>query len=436
MPGLGSGACTQAVGQGASKPRGIVVITADDLGWRDVGAYGLQTVATPALDRLVHEGVAFDYAFDVVSSCSSSRAALATGQYPHTNGVMGLVHRHPELSLPIDHPNIIRTLSGSGYATAIQGKWHLSSVEEPSAFGYDDYLLTDFDQVIRCTDDALAFLEKKGEGPFYLELNYMQTHRNIFGKFLQAQGFEVSLDDAEVPAWWGLPDWLEIREEVAGYFSQLKWMDALIGELLDGMDTMGLTNDPLVVFISDNGPAFPGCKTTLYDRGVGTPLMFRWPAVLSPGRLDELVSSVDIAPTILELAGAPTLASAQGRSLAPLLLGAPGWEPAVALFSEMERHVALRPARAVRTRDYKYIRNFTDDPWGSGDGKGVWKGLLALEPEQTWHEARVPEELYALNDDPLERNNLAGESAHAETLAAMRARLEEHMVTTDDFRRV
>jgi len=418
---------------GRQEPQGVILITADDLGWKDVGAYGLQTIATPSMDRLVAEGISFDFAFDVVSTCSSSRATYATGQYPHTHGVTGLVHRHPELSLPSDRDTVIRALKDAGFRTGIQGKWHLSAVEQPDSFGFDQYIATPIDQVIRDSVDALAFLERRIDDRFYLELNYMQPHRDIYGNYPQEAGYEVDVDEAVPPEWWGLPNWPEIREEVAGYFSRVLWMDALIGEILDGLDELGMADNTLIAFISDNGPAFPSCKTTLYDRGVGTPLMFRWPAVLTPARHDDLVSSVDLAPTMLDLAGLDPLPDAQGRSIAPLLLGEEGWEPAEALFSEMERHTGEIPARAIRTRQYKYIRNLTDKPWGSGSG-GSWKDELALEPEQTFDEPRPPEQLFDLDADPLERDNLVDDPGHAEVLADLRARLDAHMEATDDPR--
>ena len=230
------------------------------------------------------------------------------------------------------------------------------------------------------------------------------------------------------------PNWPEIREEVAGYLSRLRWMDTLVGQVLDVLDGFQLTDDTLVVFISDNGPAFPGCKTTLYDRGVGTPLMFRWPGALAPARHAQLVSSVDLAPTMLELAGAEPLPGVQGRSLAPLLLGDPEWQPATELLSEMERHNSERPARALRTERHKYIRNFTDAPWGSGGGNGDWRDALAEEPGQTFDEPRPPEELFDLEADPLERNNLVDSAQHVEGLGEMRTRLEGLMAATADPR--
>ncbi len=416
-------------------PRGVILITADDLGWKDVGAYGLTTVPTPALDRLVAEGVTFDRAFDVTSTCSSSRATFATGQYPHTHGVTGLVHRNPELSLPSTTPHLARAFQDAGFSTALQGKWHLSFVEDVEDFGYDTFLATDFDQLIRSADAAKAFLEAHRRDRFFLELNFMQTHRDPFyDSFPQAEGFEVSPDDAHPPAWWGLPDWPEIREEVAGYMSRLAWMDSLIGDVLRAIDDLGLADDTLIVFVSDNGPAFSGCKLTLYDRGLGSPLMVRWPRAITPARTDVLVSSVDLAPTLLDLLGVPPLPNMQGRSWRPLLGLGGSEEPRDALFGEMEQHGGPIPARSVRTDRYKYIVNLSDQAWGMGEGDGAWREEVGALPDQHFDEPRAPEELLDLDADPLERTNLVGDPAMAAVLAELRDRLWTHLAETDDFR--
>jgi arylsulfatase A-like enzyme len=413
----------------------VILITADDLGWKDVGAFGLTTVLTPALDRLVAEGVAFDHAFDVTSSCSSSRATLATGQYPHTHGVTGLVHRNPDLSLPSTTPHLARAFQAAGFVTALQGKWHLSSVEEVEDFGYDTYLDTDFDQLIRTADAATAFLAQHRHERFFLELNFMQTHRDPFYEsFPQAEGFEVSPDDAHPPAWWGLPDWPEIREEVAGYMSRLAWMDSLIGDVLRAVDDLGLAEDTLVLFVSDNGPAFSGCKLTLYDRGLGTPLMVRWPRAIAPKRTSALVSSVDVAPTLLDLVGAPPLPNMQGRSWRALLGLGGDDETRDAIFGEMERHSGPIPARSVRTEHHKYIVNLSDQAWGMGEGDGAWREEVGTLPDQHFDEPRAPEELLDLDVDPLERTNLIADPTLATVLADLRQRLWAHLEATQDAR--
>ncbi|MCB9662821.1 MAG: sulfatase [Alphaproteobacteria bacterium] len=425
---------TDTDGPAASgRPRAVILITADDLGWKDVGAYGLDLVATPALDRLVAEGATFDRAFDVTSTCSSSRATYATGQYPHTHGVTGLVHRHPELSLPSSRPHLARSFQDAGWATALQGKWHLSQTEQPQAFGYDEHLPTEVDQLIRTSDAARAFLEQHRDGGFFLELNFMQTHRIPLVETLpQEPGFEVDEGIASPPAWWGLPDLPAVRTEVAGYMSRLAWMDALIGEVLDALDDLGLADDTLVAFVSDNGPPFAGLKLTLYDRGTGTPLMFRWPAGLTPQRTDALWSSVDLAPTLLDLAGLPPLEGAQGRSWRPFLEEGGPFALPEAIFSEMEQHGGPLPARAVRTATHKYVVNLSDKPWG-GAGQG-WKDEVMDLPGQTWDEPRPREELYDLTADPLERTNLVDDPGSSAVLADLRARLAAHLAASEDPR--
>jgi N-sulfoglucosamine sulfohydrolase len=430
LAAAGCGTAEEAV---APRPQNLLVITADDLGWRDLSGLGLLPIETPSLDRLLDEGVVFDRAFDVVSTCSSSRATMVTGQYPHTHGVTGLVHRNPELSLPTDHPTSVRLFQDAGFATAIQGKWHLSDLERPEAFGYDEYLATDIDQVIKDSFTATGFLQTNAGRRWYLELNFMQPHRDVFGNFPQAPGYEVDEDLASPPPYWGLPDWPEIRTEVAGYLSRLRWMDSIIGEVLTELDRQRISESTLVVFISDNGPPFPGNKLSLYDRGVGTPFLFRWPTGLAPARHDDLVSSIDMAPTLLDLFDLPPLPDAQGRSLRPRLEGG-DWTPAEAIFSEMERHGGPIPTRAVRTGTHKYIRNLTDDPLGMGGASGSYTDALSQLPEHPWLEPRVPEELYDLIADPLERNNLVDDPEAASVLETLRARLDAHLIATNDPR--
>ncbi|NCG17593.1 MAG: sulfatase-like hydrolase/transferase [Rhodobacterales bacterium] len=433
--GCGGGAEPQDSASAPPRPKHVILITADDLGWRDVHSYGLTQIATPAMDRLVAEGIAFDRAFDVVSSCSSSRASFITGQYPHTHGVEGLVHRHPEMSLPTDHPTMIQPMVEAGFNTAIQGKWHVTDIATPEQFGYHRYLPTDIDQVMRHTDDAIRFIDEHAEDGFYLELNTMQTHRNLLGQFIMADGYEVEEDVAIPPEYWGLPDWPEIRFEVARYLSQVRYMDALIGEVLDHLDEVGLTDDTLIVLVSDNGPPFPGCKMSLYDRGTGTPVVFRWPAGLAPSRTNELFSTVDLAPTLLDLLGLDIPNSMEGRSFLGLFEGDANWVSREAVYSEMEFHAGAIPTRAVRTEQYKYIRNLSSDPMGMGDANGQpYADALAELPEHPWLLERPAAELYDLAVDPLERTNLIDDPGYADVLETLRTLMIENAEATRDPR--
>jgi arylsulfatase A-like enzyme len=414
----------------------LILITADDLGWKGLGSYGNEQVSTPHIDRLAQEGVRFSHAFVAASSCSPSRASLITGQYPHTNGVTGLTHVHPTKSLSPFHRTLPELLREAGFNTALQGKWHVSPYLPTSWYGYNERLSGILGESFWFHDStkAVDFVTRNRNNRFYLELNFMQNHRDGDGEFHFDPDFPVDPDEIHVPEYWTLPDWPEIREDVARYFSQTMKMDQIVGELLQALDDLGLARNTLVVFVSDNGPPYPGNKMTLYDRGIGTPLLVRWPAELPAGRVVErLVSTIDIMPTLLEAVGIDPPADVQGRSLLSSMQGgaAPAGDEAV--FAEMTHHIHYLPSRAVRTRRWKYIQNFSDIAKGLDQNHDDdWAHRLCELPNQPWKRPRVEEELYDLAEDPNEQVNLAVRPEHARQLEKMRGLLRQHMVATQD----
>jgi N-sulfoglucosamine sulfohydrolase len=417
-------------------PRNIVLITGDDLGWNDLSSYGNPNLATPHLDRLAAGGVWFRRAFDVTSSCSSSRATYATGQYPHTHGVTGLVHRMPELSLPKGTPTLASHLRAAGFHTAIEGKWHAAFPETPDAYGYAEVMTTLITQWIEDSTKTVAFIERTSGKRFFLELNYMNPHRNVLGDFIQHPDHPVDPSAIEIPGYAHLPDVSGLREELAAYYSQVERMDAMVGDLIEALDDAGILEDTLLVFISDNGMPFPGNKLNLYDRGTGTPLMFHWPAGLQPAERHDLVSSVDLMPTLLDVVGVRVPAEVEGRSLVPLLVDANAASETNAVFSEMTMHENSEafPMRSVRTDRFRYIRNYNDRPVPmEGDDQAWVAEVLAMDlPGFRWTARRVPEELYDLSIDPTEQTNLVSVLESQATLAELRARLNDHMETTND----
>jgi len=415
-------------------PQGILLITADDLGWKDLGCYGNDEIRTPNIDRLAAEGVRFDNAFVTASSCSSSRASLLTGQYPHTHGVDGLTNRYPEKSLPPDTPTLASCLRDAGFVTALQGKWHEAPFNDPRRYGYEHRLSNILEQQIPDSRQATRFLRDNRDRRFFLQLNYMNTHRGIVGEFRFDPDFPVDPEALAVPAYWHLPDWPEILLELAMYYSQTRRMDAMVGEVLAVLDELGLAETTLVVFLSDNGAPFPGNKMTLYDRGIGTPLLVRFPAGIRPGSVvPHLVSMVDILPTVIEALGCEPPGDPQGRSLLPLLKGTDPEAARDAVFAEMTYHVHYLPIRAIRTPRWKYIRNYSEDPFGLDQCQHMdWARRLVELPDQPWTQPRVPEELYDLDLDPDEQRNLAGDPTHARILEPLRNRLDEHMRSTLD----
>ncbi len=420
---------------GLEKPN-VILITADDLGWKDLSCCGRPGITTPHIDRLAAEGVMFQNAFVAASSCSSSRASIMTGQYPHTNGVTGLTHRYLDMTLPPESRTMASLLRDAGYSTAVMGKWHVAPFFPTTWYGYDTRLsgLLPLDQRINDVGRAVDFIEENRERPFFLEINFMQNHRDEQGRFNFDPDFPVDPGNVHVPGYWALPDGEEIREEVAKYYSQTLKMDHLIGEILNTLEALGLADNTLLIFVSDNGAPFPGNKMTLYDRGTGTPLLVCWPGRIRAGtQVSGMVMTIDLLPTVLESIGLPVPEDVEGRSLLSLLRNPAALSPHEAVFSEMTYHVHYLPTRAARTREWKYIRNYSDIAVGLDEtDQYPWAHRLCELPNQPWKKPRVHEELYRIDSDPREQANLAGDPEHLSVLNEMRAILDLHMEETGD----
>ena len=416
----------------------IILITADDMGWKDLSCFGNRNIKTKHIDRLASGGVKFTNAFVVSSSCSPSRAALLTGQYPHTNNVTGLTHRHKLKSLRPFYATLPSLLGQAGYNTGLMGKWHISPYLPTSWYGYNKRMtglgLSKGDWVVNKADEAIHFIENNLQNRFYLEINFLQNHRINHGKLYEAPDFPVNWEDVHIPEYWALPDWPEIRKDIAKYYSQTLQMDSIIGEILDFLQQKGLSDNTMVVFLSDNGAPYPGNKLTLYDRGTGTPLLIRWPEKIKGGtEVTSLMNSIDIMPTILEACGLDSPSELEGKSFWKHATGQQENELHEAVFTEMTHHVNYLPTRSARTRRWKYIRNYSDVALGLDElDLTEWAQKLCDLPSQPWKKPRVKEELYFLPDDANEQNNLAYNSENLKDLEKMRQLLDEHMKKTKD----
>lgn len=414
----------------------IILITADDLGWKDLSCYGNRDINTPKIDRLAWEGVRFTNAFVVAPSCSPSRASLITGQYPHTNGVTALTHRYMTKQLSPFHTTMPELLKKAGYNTALQGKWHVAPYMPVSWFGYQEHLSGMLPKTWHINDaiKPVEFIRNNSNNRFYLELNFQQNHRDDYGEFAFDPDFPVDPEKISVPDYYTLPDWLEIRKDLAKYYSQTLKMDKIIGDILTALDQVELAENTMVIFVSDNGPPYPGNKMTLYDRGTGTPLMVRWPRRLKAGTtVRHLVNSIDIMPTVLEAASVSVPEDVQGKSFLSMMTDRDSEPTHKAVFTEMTYHVHYLPTRAVRTEQYKYIKNYSDIAMGLDQlNHKEWAHTLCEKPNQPWKRPRPEEELYDLKKDPHEQKNLAENPKYTPVLDKMRSLLKEHQQQTKD----
>jgi arylsulfatase A-like enzyme len=397
----------------------IIYLHSHDTG-RYVQPYGHQ-VPTPNIQRLADQGLLFRQAFCAAPSCSGSRACLLTGQWAHVNGMTGLAHRGWRLKDYGRH--VVHPLRAAGYWSALIGEQHLS--EDPGVLGYDHVVDIGTTRVHSIAPAALQLLRSRPPQPFFLSIGFFETHREFF----EPSSVRDALYGAP-PA--HLPDTPETRSDMASFKASARSLDQGVGAVLHALDELGLVDNTILVLTTDHGLPFPGAKATLTDRGLGVLLIVRGPGGFLGGHVtDALVSHVDIYPTLCELAGAPLPGDLAGHSLLPLARGERA-EIRDELFAELTYHVAYDPQRAIRTKRYKYIRQFGErlEPVLPNVDDSPSKDLLVAAG---WRERRRPrEQLYDLVMDPGEMRNLAGDPACDEVQTALDERLHRWMADTAD----
>lgn len=399
----------------------ILYVHSHDTG-RWVQPYG-HAVQTPNIQHLAEEGVIFRKAFCAAPTCSGSRACLLTGQYAHSNGMVGLAHRG--FSLKDYRHHVVHTLRKHGYWSALVGEQHIS--KRPDVIGYDEVFKISTNHVDDVTPVTLDILKRKDlRQPFFLSVGFFEAHREFF-----PPGSPKKSNYVAPPP--NLPDTPETRRDTAAFHASLGSLDRGVGIVLDGLDAAGLSENTLVICTTDHGIPFPGGKATLYDRGLAVMLIMRGPGGFLGGRAsDALVSHIDFFPTICDLVGIERPDWLQGESLLPLVNGE-AEEIRDAIFAEKTYHVAYEPERCVRNHRYKYIRRFDEGhptPVLANTDDGPSKDLLI---ERGWADRPIPEEqLYDLTFNPNETRNLAYDPALADVLQEMRGRLKTWMAETED----
>src|SRR4051794_21176997 len=303
-------------------------------------------VDTPSIQRLAEEGVLFRQAFCAASTCSASRACLLTGQYAHTNGMLGLAHRGWSLNDYSHH--IVNVLRAAGYHSVLVGEQHVS--KRPDVIGYDRVVKIGTTRAGDVAPVTIDLLRGSLEQPFFLSIGFFETHREFF----KPHGNEENW--VQPPP--NLPDVPEVRQDMAAFNASARSLDGGVGMVLSALEQLGLADDTLVICTTDHGIAFPGAKTTLTDRGLGVFLIMRGPGGFGGGKvIDAMVSHIDVFPTICELVGIERPEFLQGESLLPLVRGE-RTSVREAIYAEGPYHAAYEPQRAVRTARWKYIRRF------------------------------------------------------------------------------
>ncbi len=430
----------------------------DDHAAHAISAYGSTVVETPNIDRLADGGVRFDAAFCTNSICTPSRASILTGTYPHVNGVT-------TLDTPLDNEQwtFPQALQEAGYVTGLIGKWHLGHGPQHDPVGfdhwrilpgqghYDNPVMLEPDGVVverggyvtdLITDDSIDFIDEHQDEPFALFCHHKAVHRtwvpaprhfslfededipepetfrdDLEGHAEAIKRVKMSMMDlnpivdlkSPVPHGLSHDEEMEWRYEryMKDYLRVVIGLDEGIGRMLDRLDELGLTEDTIVVYTSDQG-FFLGDhgwfdKRLMYEESLTMPLLIRYPAMVSDTEAsDAIVLNVDFAPTLLDLAGVPIPDHVQGRSFATLLAGElpDDWQTSMYYRYWMHRDAAHNtPAHyGVRTQTHKLICYY-NDPLGQPGAQGP------TDPIE-W-------ELFDLETDPFEQNNVIADPAYS-----------------------
>jgi uncharacterized sulfatase len=410
----------------------VVVFLADDLSWADCSINGGTDIRTPNMTRVAADGMTFSHAFVASPSCAPSRAALLTGLDPMRNGAM-LNHSRPRAEIK-KWPAYFKDL---GYEVVAIGKVaHYAQVTE---YGFDHVSHFTY-HADECVNVAVKWLaERKSDKPLCLMVGTNWPHVP-WPKETPYYPAKLTLR----PTWVDTP---ETRRGFARYAAAVDNTDRDLGLVYDAARKH--LPGALFAFTSDHGSQFPFGKWNGYDAGVRTPLVVAWPGKVKPASTsDAMVSWIDLLPTCLEAAGGNPPEGISGRSFLPVLRGERASHRDRVFFTHSgDGDMNKYPLRAVRTRDWKYIRNLDPtaehhthvDKAAAGDGRDYfdsWAAKAKTDPAaaavvKRYH-TRPAEELYDLRADPWEQRNLAADPTHGATLAALRADLDKWMKDQGD----
>jgi len=428
----------------------VLFITADDLGLQ-LGCYGETLIETPNMDRLAAGSVQFRTAYVAQASCSPSRSAMFTGLHTHSTGQYGLTNSgfalHPELR----NRTIPNLLKQAGYRTGIIGKLHVAP-EDSFKFDFRENSTVNTRHVRRVAEKADEFLQKTGDQPFFLMVNYSDPHAFRDPKDRRKWNFPPQVDGLPVaplpPSEKTIFPFQQIdtpaqRVRTAGYYNAVQRLDDGMGMLMNVLNKHGHHEDTLIIFIGDHGPPFARGKTTVYESGIRIPFIVRWPGVSKPMKSRAMVSTIDILPTILDATGIASAGEMHGKSLRPVLTNADApWREYLVAEFHFHGSRPFYPRRAIRDQRHKLIHNLLagkSKPSNSIDADPAYRisqqprydGTPVRRAFETF--ANPPAfELYDLEEDAVEFHNLAGKAEYRAIQNRLTEALFEYRRQTDD----
>jgi len=439
----------------ANRNKNVLLYVVDDHGTDDAGCYGNHAIKTPGLDYLAESGTRFTHAFCTTATCAASRSVILSGLYSHANGMYGHSHACHHFSSFDSVKSLPNRLGEAGYRTLSAGKYHVAP--EPT-YHFDRYI--DISSPVDMAEKTRSFIAEQSDRPFFLYFCTHEPHR----PFLREQSDPISPEDVIVPSY--LPDTPECRTELSEYYMSVQRADSGLVRLIDILKATGHWENTLIIYISDNGIAFPGAKTTLYEPGMRLPCVVRDPSTEHRGTVtDAMITWADITPTILEYSGLPyetnvykeidipegisfndsiqSNETLHGRSFLPAVRNGSmvGWKEIYASHTFHEIYMYY-PMRVVRERRFKLIWNIghkLDYPFASDLYRSrTWQSVLK-SGIKTYGKRRIDAyinrprfELYDLINDPDEVVNLAENRTYSDDFERLKTKLMKFQIRTDD----
>ncbi|TKG94632.1 DUF4976 domain-containing protein [Puteibacter caeruleilacunae] len=425
----------------------ILLIVSEDNG-PDLGCYGNKDVTTPNLDQLANHGVMFNKASVTYSVCSPSRSTIFTGLYPHQNGQIGLAtHKYRMYK---NFETLPRILKQHGYRTGCLGKIH---VNPEAAIPFDFHPIKGSNFAKKDLPQYAIEAEKfttQSDQPFFLMVNFPDAH---FPVQKQVQGMPakpISSEDLEHTIDFTGADSKRLREFTANYYNCMNRLDESIGMLLTKLEKANKLDNTLIIYLGDHGAQFSRGKCSNYEAALRIPFIMQWEGQIKAGTINNnLISTIDIVPTILDAANIQGSNSLPGKSLLEVANTSykKNWRDAVYAGGAGASSLMYYPRRSVRTERFKLIHNILQDRdnphyhfYLSKQGHfaaGTQPSEITNASDQiknaykTWK--NPPEyELYDLDNDPLEWKNLANDPQYASTLEQLKSKLTTWQLTTND----
>jgi N-sulfoglucosamine sulfohydrolase len=401
----------------------------------DLGCYGTPLVSTPNLDRIAAEGARYTNCFTAAPVCSASRSGIITGMYQTSIDAHNhRSHRDDGYHLPPHVRLIPDYFRDMGY--------YCTNVR-PVDYEYKAGGKTDWNfKLDHKVWDGVDWADRAPGQPFYAQVNFQEPHRGPAWARAAQQEERINPDDVELPAWYA--DHPAIREDYALYLDAVNLLDKYTGHVMQRLEEEGVLDNTILIFFGDNGRCMFRGKQFLYDSGIHVPMMVRWPGHIEPGTVvDDFVNTIDLGPTCLQLCGMEPPEHMEGQ----VFLGPDADAPREYIVAARDRcDETVDYMRCVRDDRYKYIKNYMPErPWSQPNNyketsyppyplmrKMYEAGELTPGQAQFFLPEKPAEELFDIQADPNEFNNLANDPAHRQALELMRGRLDQWIAETGD----